>query len=334
MSEQAVLGADIGGTSSKVVVASPDGRVIGFAKAGGGNVRSSGAKAYDNIFSAVEEALDKAGNPTIASAWLGIAGAGAAWYPTILEESTIRWQAAGGLSEVLSVSTDIETAFAAASPSGNGLLLLSGTGAVAATFEDFKMVSRSDGMGWLLGDEGSGTWLGIQALQAAAAAPDHRGKATVLAHLVLSLLQETFGVQGQDDPRQELIALAYQLTPAQYGMFAPLVMGHLDDPACAGIAEEAKRRLVATAKGALTAAYGEKSFPKGDLVLTGGLLEPGAPLRDPLVTDLAQELPMLSLTAQAAPPVVGALKLAYLSAGLTPNWDLLTQQVSGATPFR
>jgi N-acetylglucosamine kinase-like BadF-type ATPase len=45
-----------------------------------------------------------------------------------------------------------------------GAVLIAGTGAVPALVNGLDIIRTTDGHGWLLRDEGSGTWLGLQAL--------------------------------------------------------------------------------------------------------------------------------------------------------------------------
>ncbi|WP_228564599.1 BadF/BadG/BcrA/BcrD ATPase family protein, partial [Catenulispora rubra] len=84
--------------------------------------------------------------------------------------------------------SDVTVAFAAGTPAPDGTLLVSGTGAVAARMHDRLPVHFRDGYGWLLGDEGSGFWIGRQAARAALAAADGRRPMAELATSVLARL--------------------------------------------------------------------------------------------------------------------------------------------------
>ena len=100
------------------------------------------------------------------------------------------WVEAGLPTSVTpTVLTDLEIAFAAGTASADGVLLLAGTGAAARRFADGHLVVRCDGMGWLLGDKGSGVLIGTAALRAVASDLDGRGPATALAGAV----QESLG---------------------------------------------------------------------------------------------------------------------------------------------
>ena len=84
--------------------------------------------------------------------------------------------------ELVLVTGDIVAWHAAALTGRDGVVLCIGTGAVALGVHG-GTVRRADGRGPLLGDEGSGAWIGLEGLRAAARATDGRGPATELAEL-------------------------------------------------------------------------------------------------------------------------------------------------------
>ena len=57
---------------------------------------------------------------------------------------------------------------------------------VAARVGDGRVDATCDGVGWLLGDRGSGFWIGHRVVRAAAAALDESGAPTTLVELVLT----------------------------------------------------------------------------------------------------------------------------------------------------
>ncbi|MFP7707650.1 N-acetylglucosamine kinase [Trueperella sp. LYQ141] len=372
------LGADIGATSSKVVAVSKDGQVRAYARGAGGNIRSSGTRALDNIFDAIADVCAALPGATILGAHLGIAGAGPARWEHINAECQRRWeqlaaqinsqlatelntgitnrlavaresQTGGGITpkyhfDPIRISQDLDTAFAAASQSGNGILVLAGTGAVVAQYQNFSLTRRCDGMGWLLGDIGSATWIGIQALQAVAAALDGRGPQTLLTQEVLNHClairceQERYSDQGArkqanmpmgagadaQDLRQDLIAYVDQVNPAEFGQFAPIVCEHVDDAVCVEIVSQAITGICRS-----VAAVCDTEVRNEDMVLTGGLLCEGGPLRDRLSAELLRRYPGLHL-CDSVPPIVGALQLA--SEGHLDR-TVLTAQIAEHTPF-
>lgn len=308
-----VLGADIGGTATRVVLAGPDGSVHGAGRAGGGNLRSSRPEdVAAHLTAALRDALAAAGlGVRIDAAHLGIAGAGDAGTAAARSVVARAWADAGAPepSVPVVVGDDLEIAFASAAHGVDGLLLLAGTGAVAGRIQGGRVVARCDGMGWLLGDEGSAVWLGLGALRAVAADLDGRGPATALTAAVLDALGVA-GATGQD-PRQALIGAAYGAAPSTYGRLAPLVT------AAAGAGDATARTLVAAGAAALlrTAARAASRVDDApaEVVVAGALLTADGSLRDAVLPGLraAYGAPV----REAVAPVAGAVALAAAHAG-------------------
>ena len=161
-----VLGLDVGGTSSRALLLDASGRRVGYGKAAGGNPAAHGTEvAAANIGRALEPALRGIDPAQVAGAVIGMAGAGA------LERAVfdLMW-ASAGLRPAPRVTGDLGIAFAAGTAEPCGTVLIAGTGAIAARIEDGEPTVIADGLGWLLGDEGSGFWLGREAARVAARA--------------------------------------------------------------------------------------------------------------------------------------------------------------------
>ena len=341
---EAILGADVGGTSSKVVVMTTDGRVLGTGKSDGGNIRSSKGDALGNVLAAVEQALEAADRSTpdvqVVAAHIGIAGAGPAKFAEVEAQCKQRWIELGLDADRLHVSSDLEVAFAGADHGGTGLIVLSGTGAVSAAFKDYVLVGRCDGMGWLLGDQGSSTWIGLRGIQAAAEALDFRGADTELKTVVLQELRELEAAgagsgpgedagAGEDvaprDPRQELIALVYPLAPSSYGRVSQAVFdcAARGDVVSQEILDGAVVGLVQATKGAIEDAQAGAGadVPAADfasaIVFAGAMLRPGGPLTDQVREALVTDVPGVGDQSiyEPGPPIAGALFLAARQVG-------------------
>ena len=195
MADRCVVGLDVGGSHSRAVLATVDGRTLGTGRAGGGNPTVLGAgAAIANIVAALRAALGDVPGERVEACVVGLAGVSTLLAdpkaPHVLEQA---W-ADAGLTCAVRVVSDVTVAFAAGTPAPDGTLLVSGTGAVAARMHDRLPVHFRDGYGWLLGDEGSGFWIGRQAARAALAAADGRRPMAELATSVLARLIDT----GQD----------------------------------------------------------------------------------------------------------------------------------------
>jgi N-acetylglucosamine kinase-like BadF-type ATPase len=118
---------------------------------------------------------------------------------------------------------DAEVAFCSATPEPDGTVLLAGTGAMAVRIRDRRVDTTSDGLGWLLGDEGSAYWLGREAVRASIAAICGTGPPTTLTRSVSGAL---LGGPPPDPPhrhRSALIRAVNAHPPIALAALAPLV---------------------------------------------------------------------------------------------------------------
>jgi N-acetylglucosamine kinase-like BadF-type ATPase len=178
-----------------------------------------------------------------------------------------------------------------------GAVVAGGTGLIAIG-TDLTGWRRADGWGHLLGDCGSGAWIGRAGLEAALRAHDGRpgGSAGLLARA-----EESFGAMsglpGRLYPRPD--------RPAVLASFAPQVAACApDDPVAADILRAAARHMAESAAAVCPA----EGTPR--VALTGGLFRIGAPLLVPLEEELAKRLPHACQVASAGDPLHGAVRIA------------------------
>jgi N-acetylglucosamine kinase-like BadF-type ATPase len=265
-----LLAVDVGGTSTRAVILRDDGTCIGYGSAGSGNPTSSGAtQSAASIVAATTAAIEEAGfaasevnEGVIAIA--GAAGESGAW----LHAEVVR----ASLPERLTLEPDLLAAFCSGSLAAEGYTLVAGTGSGAVRIRSGQIEATCDCLGWLLGDTGSGFWIGHRAVLAAVSVLDGRGPSTVLADLVLQRL----GVQRSHErgPGGRLVALrdtvesVYKLRPVELARFAPLVFEAraAGDDVAGRIIAEAADVLTATLSAVVVADIG------GPLVLGGSIL--------------------------------------------------------------
>ncbi|MFI5967124.1 N-acetylglucosamine kinase [Streptomyces asoensis] len=198
---------------------------------------------------------------------------------------------------VVALAADAVTAYAGALGPRPGAVVAAGTGVVAIG-TDLRTWRRADGWGHLLGDCGSGAWIGRAGLEAALRAYDGRaGGSTAL----LVRAEERFG------PMTGLPALLYPRPdrPAVLASFAPLVAAcALKDAVADGILRTAARHLAESAA-AVCPADGEP-----EVAFTGGLLALGDTLLVPLAQELAARLPHARRVPAGGDPLEGAVRIA------------------------
>ncbi|MDI1463128.1 BadF/BadG/BcrA/BcrD ATPase family protein [Catellatospora sp. KI3] len=315
-----VVGVDGGGTRTRCVVVDTDGRVLGRAEAGGANPNSSpdpvGALA-EALRGAVAQAT--AAEPgvadRVAAGVFGLAGAGGAGHADALARATAAWRAAG-LAGAPEVVGDLVVNFAAGTPESEGLVLVAGTGAIAGRIADGAVVRRCDGYGWLVGDRGSGTWLGRMAVTAVLDALDGRGPTTALTRTVPAALLDELAHTAHEPGSAEAHALAQRLVRAVYGS-PPAALAALSPvvDAAARAGDETARTIVAEAADHLVASVRALAPSPGEaLVFAGGILT-GPTLLAELVTAGFTAAEPAYAVSLAGPGELGAAMVALRRTG-------------------
>ena len=304
------LAVDVGGSSTRAAIVEEDGTCVGFGKAGSGNPTSfDTATAVTAIRGATETALIRAGSKLadLAGGVVGIAGAAGDTGPPLRVE-LIR----AGLPERLTFESDLLVTYHSGSLATEGYALVAGTGAAAVRIGGGHTEATCDGLGWLLGDGGSGFWIGHRAVLAATSSLDDRGPPTVLGDLVLSRLGvERTSERGHDG---RLLALrravdaVYRMRPVELAGFAPLVFE------AEALGDDVARRIIAEAGEALAATLRAVVVEDvtGPLVLGGSILSQQPSVSGPVVRSFhaatASEARVITVSDGTAGAAVLALR--------------------------
>lgn len=221
------IGVDGGGTSCRVAIASPDGRVLGRAEGGAANVATSLDLALKNVRDALDEARREAGiaEAELKSAriHLGLAGMSDAMAETVAAAFPFR---------SVAVTDDRPIAMAGALGAADGFVAAIGTGSFLGqqTRGQLRFVG---GWGFHVGDQASGAWLGRKLLTQVLEWHDGLKSHSDLLERTLSVFH--------DDPR-EIDAFSFEAQPADYATFAPSIVSaarDADDVATAMMVEGA-----------------------------------------------------------------------------------------------
>jgi N-acetylglucosamine kinase-like BadF-type ATPase len=295
-----VLGIDAGGTKTVCQLADGHGEVLAEARRGGANLQAVGELEVEKVLHDVmEEALgDSEIRP--AAICLGIAGVDRPDDARVMEQIMRR---IGYKSRVLIVN-DALVALEAGAPGQPGVVLVAGTGSIAYGRNPQNLAARAGGWGYVLGDEGSGYWIGRAALRAVLREADRRGPATQLTGLLLHY----YGVARA----QDLIAQVYQgaLRPAAIASLAQCVQGAFNngDAVAIGILRGAADQLESAAVS--VARRLEMIGTEFPFVLSGGIFR-AVPWLD---EELRRRLPLASPRAHVRlltdEPASGAVRLA------------------------
>lgn len=265
-----LLAVDAGGTSTRAVVLTRSGHCLGYGTAGAGNPISSGTDyAAIEVVKAVRSALEQAGSArTAETAVLAMAGSrtyvSTDWITSALAAIDVRGRVV--------LESDLLATFCSGAWEPDGYAVVAGTGAAAIRVVDGRQDASADGLGWLLGDDGSGFWLGRRIVRAVAAQLDNRGPRTTLTPGLLAALgipanaSTAHGYDGRPEALRLMLDAVYGLRPIELARFAPLVFTSGDDEVASGIIRDARAALHAT-----LAAIDTK-HARGPVVCGGGVL--------------------------------------------------------------
>ncbi|MFC4945970.1 N-acetylglucosamine kinase [Pseudonocardia sp. GCM10023141] len=243
------VGMDVGGSRSRAAVIDASGGLLGAAEGPGGNPTTHPPdRAFDAMARALGAALNGLPAAHVRAVVIGMAGGGSLGRPRMTEQLA-GLAATLGLGCRPDVRGDVIVAFAAGTPDPSGTVLISGTGAVAARITGWTHAAGVDGHGWLLGDTGSGFWLGRRAVQAALAALDGRRVPTALLPAVTGELlgtPATGPVRPGSGTIERLVEAVHAAPPIALARLAPLVTAAASagDAVALRIVDEAADALV------------------------------------------------------------------------------------------
>jgi len=182
------LGIDGGGTKTECLLSDADGRILARAISGPSNpLRTGYARAWFSLSEAADLVLAK--QKLRAAQVRGVcAGLGGAGRSGVARRVTTFFQRSYPNAQVR-VTTDLEIALEAAFGTGEGIILLAGTGSAAFGRDSNGRTARAGGRGPWIGDEGSAFDIGRRGIASAIRAEEHRGAATALSKRLLKWLQ-------------------------------------------------------------------------------------------------------------------------------------------------
>jgi glucosamine kinase len=309
---QALLAIDVGGSTSRAYLVDTAGRCLGQGRDRGGNPASNNPEfAASSIISAVEAAVADAGGGPFDILVAQIALAGPQAHVALARLETVF--RAAGLTGPVVFAGDLLAMFASITPAASGYCVVAGTGAGAVRIRGGEIERVVDAAGWLLGDSGSGYWLGQQAARVVVAELEGHGETTVLTPVLL----EAFNIPRSDERHNgrpmhlvRFIDAVYALRPIELARFAPLVIAHRSDPVAAKLIAQAEQHLVYDFTTVFDAAM------PGPIALGGGVM----PHLTGVLTGIADvvraagHVPDIHLVADGA---VGAIVLAMRAVGIT-----------------
>ncbi|MCM3763656.1 N-acetylglucosamine kinase [Neobacillus niacini] len=241
-----LIGVDGGGTKTEAAAYDLDGHVMSQGMAGFGNLLVNQDQAIAHIVDAIGQCLQPLKREDCAYLYLGLAGYGGLSNTHPLQNAL---QRSFGLP--FTIVNDGLIAHAALLKGEDGILTISGTGSVSiAKFAD--QVEMAGGWGHLLGDEGSGFWIALEALKKIAIEEDQQRPCSSLTKEILAKL----GL----NQRMDIKKFVYQSSKGEIAAIVPLIVeqAHFGDAVSQSILHEAGIHLAHLT----LAAYHKLPFPE------------------------------------------------------------------------
>ena len=264
LSDALLLGIDGGGTRCRARICSPSGVTLGEGTAGPANIHSGLEQALAAVFEASDQCVAQAGLSSAdfgrMTACLALAGASEPAALAAMQRRTLPFRRT-------LVITDAQAACVGAHQGRDGGVVVVGTGTVGWA----ELAGRSfrvGGWGLSISDEGSGAWLGREALRRVLWAHDGRIARSDLLHALFR--------QFDCDP-QAMVRFSTDASPRDFGALAPIVVQRANQRRSGGCRADAAcwrsyRRLgsAAACTRCTTIGVGRRAFSKYGAVGFGG----------------------------------------------------------------
>jgi N-acetylglucosamine kinase-like BadF-type ATPase len=290
-----VVGIDAGASKTRAFAVDRAGTVVGRGAGGGGNLLTS-PDPQGAIAAALAEALGGRGASAVV---LSCAGGDRETERTRGHEILARLAPPGAK---LLVTHDAIAALYAGNPTGSGVVLIAGTGSIAYGRNAEGDEDRAGGWGYLIGDEGSAVWCGLEALRAISHAVDGRGAPTRMT----ALLFQQLGV-GQFSDVLPLLYGRPHPAPAIGAATRALASASAEGDAIANAILQRGANALARAATVVALTLG---LAAGPVYLAGGAFENLSLLQRLVQLELLGLLPQATVEPVREEPAMGAARLA------------------------
>ena len=315
-----LLGVDGGATKTLAAVLDLDARVLHLAHGGPSNQDAVGPRAaVAALLQTADEAIERAGidRDALGGAVLAIAG---------VDTAAVVRQVDVARRDGWIVVNDVVGAWATATGAGPGVAAISGTGSNVFGVGSDGRPWQAGGWGHLLGDQGSGYWLGVESIRAALRDRDASGPPTALSDAAQAFFNA---------PSVEALAAQVYSRPLTKGEIAAFAtetnrLADAGDAVARELYERGARELgmqiaaVIRETGLGSIAEGPASFPVG---LIGSAFKAGAVFVEPLSREVHEVAPDAVVSVVAMAPVGGSLLLAARACGCGER--IATAELSG-----
>lgn len=315
------LGIDGGGSQTRALLCDEAGNILGRGLSGPCNPCSQSREScLKQLQSVIRSALADKAPKSITAAHLGVAGAGDPSARKVIE--LISGQLFDQNATRLGISHDLKIAHAGGLAGRAGSALVAGTGSACFGMDSQGTEILTGGWGDLIDDAGSGSWIGLRALQLCVRQADGRASGNNLQRGVLRFL----GLDSVDQIKVRLHMIG--LPRDQRAKLAPLVLelAQADDAMAHQIVDEAVREMTLLAQCNLR----QLKIPLPEIVLLGGLNN-STYFRERLAASIQSAIPDAVITPLRLNATAGAVLLAMQAAGVHVDEAIFERMRDGLT---
>jgi N-acetylglucosamine kinase-like BadF-type ATPase len=296
-----ILGIDGGATKTVALLGDEHGKTLGRGETGSSNYHNIGPLAASKALRRAARAAQTNANtlrlPDIAV--VALAGIDSTKHRNV----ALRFVRSSRIARSTYVVHDSIAALRAATRGQPGIIVIAGTGCIAAGINAEGNYARAGGWGYLVDDEGSAYDIGHKALAAAFRYLDGRGAPTKLA----AIFNRRFKVEVLSDAMNKIYR---ELTVDDVAALAPLVssMAPYDN---------VSRQILNDAGVGLAELVGavakRLSMTRNQFVIStvGGTFHAGRYLSQPFMKRIRKRCPLARVVVRKIDPASGALSLAY-----------------------
>ncbi|SOC37091.1 N-acetylglucosamine kinase [Ureibacillus acetophenoni] len=219
-----ILGIDGGGTKTTAIIADENGNVYSQAITGRSNPNTLSEEQFEQVMGDLLHQLRKNNEDIfnrIDVCFAGMAGVGESGRDEMMKTLLLKHLPSNPL---VIVQNDAVNALYSGTLGSPGIVQIAGTGAITIGLNENNKMVRVGGWGYLFDDEGSGFYLGNEALRAVFQQYDGRGMDTTLTNIILNyfavmnvpdLIEKIY---GKDHPRSVIAPISqYVVREAELG---------------------------------------------------------------------------------------------------------------------
>nr|WP_312289784.1 BadF/BadG/BcrA/BcrD ATPase family protein [Clostridium chromiireducens] len=285
-----IIGVDGGGTKTEATAYDSDGKAIRTSIKGFANLLNNKEKALENIITAIKEIIDELENHELCGVYLGISGSEVGNNAAIIRENI---KDRLGIESV--VMHDSEIALKAMLKGKDGILVIAGTGSVAFGVNN-NLTARCGGWGNLLGDEGSGYKIAIDAIKRMIFEEENDLSPSELSREIMNKLQ----ISSVD----EITRFVYSSTKDKIASLAEIVsrLGESGNEIAYEILTNEGIELAKT----VSNVYKKLGFKSCSIALVGGVIKKAKVVRKAFEDYIKEKIVVEEFVDEEISPTIGA----------------------------